>query len=155
MFCVIASYDTVVSHSPCKQSVSIQKNKIEAGNWLSRAGEKERAERSAVSIPVFPQWLSPTRSWASSETFVFASLACPGEWGWLGPGNITHWGKDKVQQGSGEVRGGVRIVHKQSQGYSGAARPSYALFIPEKVAILCVCMLPIPFQVIYHRRDRF
>lgn len=42
MFCVIASYDTVVSHSPCKLRVSIHKNKIEAGNWLSRVGERVR-----------------------------------------------------------------------------------------------------------------
>lgn len=42
---MIASYDTVVSHSPCKLCVSIHKNKIEAGNWLSRAGErKEQTE---------------------------------------------------------------------------------------------------------------
>ena len=50
MFCVIASCDTVVSHSPCKLRVSIQKNKIEAGNWLSRVRERERAERSTISI---------------------------------------------------------------------------------------------------------
>lgn len=88
---------------------SIQKNQIEAGNWLSRARARERAERSAVSIPVLPQWLSSTRNWASSEIFVSASLACPGEWGWLNTGNGTQWGRDKVQQGSGEVRGGVRL----------------------------------------------
>lgn len=45
MFCVIASYDTVVSHSPCKLRVSIHKNKIEAGNWLSRVREREKGLR--------------------------------------------------------------------------------------------------------------
>lgn len=64
MFCVIASYDTVVSHSPCKLRVSIHKKKIEAGNWLSRGGERGRAERWAVSIRGEPAVERSHSGWA-------------------------------------------------------------------------------------------
>lgn len=138
MFCVIASYDTVVSHSPCKLRVSIHKNKIEAGNWLSRVEERERAKRPAVcqrkaSVGVFSQWLNWTRSWASSETFVSNSCSALENGDDLVTGTVTHWGKEKVSRGSGYVRDGLRKVHKQSQDHSGAAGQSHALFLPEKV----------------------
>ena len=139
MFCVIASYDTVVSHSPCKLCVSIHKNKIEAGNWLSRGGERgrererERAERWAVSIRGKPGWRVPTEAQlhqelVSSQTPAVASLpslALP--WGAADPGpwRVTHWGKDGVSQSSGWVRAGLRkgpskvriVLGLQGQGH--------------------------------------
>ena len=128
VFCVIASYDTVVSHSPCKLRVSIHKNKIEAGNWLSRGGEREGAERRAVSIRGKPAVECSHSGWtelgagpAQGHRCLLLPCHLPHPalpWGTnahdLVAGKVTHRGTDGVSWSLGWVRAGLRKAQKQS-----------------------------------------
>lgn len=139
---MIASYDTVVSHSPCKLRVSIHKNKIEAGNWLSRGEERERTERWAVSIrgkPVLQcshsgrtqPGAGPAQKHLASASLPLPALPCPalGNADDLVPGRVTPWGRDGVSRNLREVRAGLRKACEESQDHSRAA----------SLEIVCVC----------------